>query len=159
MPIFGGNHNMDFDLFDYAKTREFGDLFVKVDNSTGLCAVIAIHNLNHGPALGGCRCIEYGNSQEAIFDAMRLARAMSFKAAILGIPHGGGKAVLMKPVQIENREAYFQAYGRFVDSIGGRYITAVDSGTSPQDMDIIQSVTPYVTSLSSHGDTSAYTAM
>jgi leucine dehydrogenase len=159
MPTFGGNHNMDFDLFEYGKTREFGDLFVKIDNNTGLCAVIAIHNLNHGPALGGCRCIEYKSSQAAIKDAMRLARAMSFKAAILGIPHGGGKAVLMRPMQIENREAYFKAYGRFVDSLGGRYITAVDSGTSPSDMDIIQSVTPYVTSLSSHGDTSAYTAL
>lgn len=150
---------MEFDIFEYATTREYGELHVKVDNETGLCAVIAIHNLNRGPALGGCRCIEYPNSQAAIYDAMRLGRAMSFKSAILGLPHGGGKAVLYKPQEFKDREAYFRAYGRFVEELGGKYITAVDSGTSPSDMDVVNQETSYVTSLTKHGDTSSYTAL
>lgn len=150
---------MEFDIFEYGTTREYGELHFKIDNETGLCAIIAIHNINRGPALGGCRCIEYPNSLAAIQDAMRLGRAMSYKAAILGIPHGGGKAVLFKPQEIRDREAYFRAYGRFVNELGGKYITAVDSGTSPADMDIINAETPYVTSLTAHGDTSSFTAL
>lgn len=150
---------MSFDFVEYAKSRDFGELHTKIDNETGLVAFIAIHNTNLGPALGGCRCIEYPSSNAAILDALRLARGMSYKSAILNLPHGGGKSVLMKPKTIADRNAYFQAFGRFVDELGGRYITAVDSGTGVADMDSISTQTRFVTSTSAlNGDTSAYTA-
>ena len=131
----------DVDLFARAEDMKFGDLHIKVDPTTELRAIIAIHNTRLGPALGGCRCVPYPSSEQAIDDAMRLARSMSYKAAIIGLPHGGGKAVLMRPEQIADREAYFAAFGRFVDELGGRYITAVDSGTGTKDMDQPQAKT------------------
>ena len=150
---------MDFELLDYAETHGFGEIHMKIDCQTGLRAIIAIHNTKLGPALGGCRCLTYPDGQAAIYDAMRLARAMSYKAALVKIPHGGGKAVLMKPATIADRTAYFKAYGHFLNSLDGRYITAIDSGTSGEDMDIIASVSPFVTSKSGMDeDTSLFTA-
>lgn len=146
-------------IFNYAEQLKFGDIHIAFDATTGLRAIVAIHSTKNGPALGGTRCIAYNNSADAIHDALRLARGMSFKAAISGIAHGGGKAVLMKPTHIRDREAYFRAFGRFVDQLGGRFITAVDSGTSIADMDIISQETPYLASSSKlKGDPSPYTA-
>lgn len=123
-------------------------------------AIIAIHNTKLGPALGGCRFIEYANPTLALFDVMRLARGMSFKSAIAGLPLGGGKAVVIKPSTPFNREAYFHAFGRFVNDLNGQYITALDSGTQLNDMDIIVQHTPYVASLSrDDGDPSRATTM
>lgn len=152
---------MSFDFIDYAKSRDFGDIHVKIDNETGLVAIIAIHSTTLGPALGGCRCIEYPNSAAAVEDALRLARAMSYKAAMVDLPHGGGKSVLMRPAEIKDRKAYFEAFGRFVNELNGRYITAVDSGSTVADMDVIATQTPYVTSVTSmSGDhTSLFTAL
>jgi leucine dehydrogenase len=151
------------DLFVTAESMQFGDLHLKVDSETGLRAIIAIHNTNLGPALGGCRCVAYESTEAAIYDAMRLAQGMSYKAAISGIDHGGGKSVLIKPQHIADREAYFESFGKFVDTLGGRYITAVDSGTSVSDMDIIARRTKHVVSTSSEaggrGDPSPYTAL
>lgn len=150
---------MAFELFDYAETHGFGEVHMKVDQETGLRAIIAIHSTKLGPALGGCRCLVYPDTQAALYDAMRLARAMSYKAALVRIPHGGGKSVLMKPAVIKDRKAYFKAFGHFLNSLQGQYITAIDSGSSVEDMDIIGSVTPYVTSLSTmDGETSLFTA-
>lgn len=152
---------MSFDFIDYAKSRDFGDVHVKIDNQTGLVAIIAIHSTKLGPALGGCRCIEYPTSEAAFEDALRLARAMSYKSALIDLPHGGGKSVLLRPKEIKDRKAYFEAFGRFVNEMNGRYITAVDSGTTVADMDVISSQTPFVTSVSalSGDDTSLYTAL
>lgn len=147
------------DFLDYALGHGFGDLHFKVDPETGMKAIIAIHSTRLGPALGGCRFIEYPNTASAINDAMRLARGMSFKAALANLPIGGGKAVVIKPAGTFNRNAYMHAFGRFVQELNGRYITALDSGTQLEDMDIIASHTPYVASLSSHdGDPSPSTA-
>ncbi|KTC81491.1 Leu/Phe/Val dehydrogenase [Legionella brunensis] len=147
------------DFLDYALSHGFGDLHFKVDNETGMKAIVAIHSTKLGPALGGCRFIEYPNTVSAINDAMRLARGMSYKAASVNLPLGGGKAVIIKPTKPYDREAYLHAFGRFVNDLGGRYITALDSGTQLSDMDIIAQHTPYVASLSSHnGDPSPYTA-
>lgn len=122
-------------------------------------AIVAIHSTKLGPALGGCRFIEYPSTASAINDAMRLARGMSYKAASVNLPLGGGKAVIIKPNKPYDREAYLHAFGRFVNDLGGRYITALDSGTQLSDMDIIAQHTPYVASLSRHnGDPSPYTA-
>jgi leucine dehydrogenase len=149
------------DLFHYAEDLNFGDLHIKFDKATGLQAIVAIHNTKRGPALGGCRFIEYVSIDDAIRDALRLARGMSYKSAMANLPLGGGKAVLVKPKNFDNanRETYFTAYARFLNDLGGRYITAMDSGVEITDMDIIARSTPYVTNLSSHnGDPAPFTA-
>lgn len=153
---------MTFDdaLFQYAEELGFGDLHFKIDAATGLQAIVAIHNTRRGPALGGCRCIEYSSVDAAVRDALRLSRGMSYKNAMASLPLGGGKAVLIKPKHIKDRVAYFQAFGRFVNALCGNYITAMDSGTSMADMDAIATQTSYVTNLSKHnGDPAPFTAL
>ncbi len=151
-------NNQD-DFLDYALAHGFGDIHLKVDNSSGMKAIVAIHSTRLGPALGGCRFIEYPDTNTALYDAMRLARGMSYKAASVNLPLGGGKAVIIKPAKNYDRTAYLRRFGEFVNDLGGRYITALDSGTQLSDMDIIAEHTPYVASLSSHnGDPSPYTA-
>jgi len=149
-------------LFRYADFLNFGEVCVKFDHDTGLKAIIAIHNLKRGPAIGGCRLVSYPSTDHALEDSLRLAYMMSFKAAISNLPHGGAKAVLIKPNVIKNRRAYLEAFGRFVEELGGKYITAMDSGTSVEDMDIIETQTQYVTCTTSSGnggDPSPYTAL
>ncbi len=147
------------DFLEYALEHKFGDLHFKMDPASGMKAIIAIHSTKLGPALGGCRFIEYPDTGHAIKDAMRLAIGMSYKAASVNLPLGGGKAVIIKPRGNFDRTAYFHAFGRFVDEINGRYITALDSGTQLSDMDIIAEHTPYVASRShSDGDPSPSTA-
>jgi len=143
-----GHHHTALDgLFRYAEFLKFGELHVRFDPETGLRAIVAIHNLNRGPAIGGCRLISYPSSDAALEDAIRLGYMMSYKAAISGLPHGGAKAVIMRPKVIQNRKALLEAFARFIHDLDGRYITAVDSGTTLHDMDIIHTITPYVTSL------------
>lgn len=147
------------DVFNYAKQLGFGDVHIKLDAATGLFAIIALHSTKRGPALGGCRCIEYTSVQDAVYDALRLAQGMSYKAAAAELPLGGGKSVLMKPKQITDRQAYFAAFGRFVEEMGGRYIAAMDSGTEVADMDSIARSTRHVTNTTSNGDPAPYTAL
>lgn len=151
------------ELFHYGESQGHGELHIKMDPKTGLRAIIAIHNTNLGPALGGCRFLEYDTLEGAIYDAMRLARGMSFKGALSNLASGGGKAVLIRPKSLTNREALFEAFGRFVDELGGRYISAVDSGTTVGDMDAIHRQTPYVACTTRqdghHGDPSFSTAL
>lgn len=158
--IVNDNHAMDEDDFlEYALSHSFGDLHFKVDPETGMKAIIAIHSTKLGPALGGCRFIEYPNTGAALYDAMRLARGMSFKAASVNLPLGGGKSVIIKPRDPFNRSEYMHKFGRFVNELNGRYITALDSGTLLNDMDIISEHTNYVASLSKYnGDPSPSTA-
>lgn len=147
------------DFLDYALSHGFGDVHCRVDEKTGMKAIIAIHNTTLGPALGGCRFIYYPDTTSALYDAMRLARGMSYKAALANLPLGGGKAVIIQPAQPYDREGYLRNFGQFVNDLNGRYITALDSGTQLSDMDIISQHTPYVASLSKHnGDPSPYTA-
>lgn len=147
------------DFLEYALAHGFGDLHFKVDPETGMKAMIAIHNTKLGPALGGCRFIEYPSTAAALKDAMRLARGMSFKAASVNLPLGGGKSVIIKPAGTFDRTAYMHQFGKFVNELNGRYITALDSGTVLSDMDIIAEHTDYVASLSKHnGDPSPSTA-
>ena len=154
--------NIATDLFHRLEKEGFGDLHMRVDAATGLHAIIAIHSTKRGPALGGCRFIHYDTTQEAIIDALRLSKGMSYKAAISGLPLGGGKAVIIKPEKLVDRAALFRAFGRFVQDLGGRYITALDSGTVLEDMDIVTEMTPYVaskTNMGHHdGDPAPYTA-
>ena len=138
------------ELLSYAKKLGFGELFFKIDKINQLCAVIAIHSTRLGPALGGCRFIEYTSIDLAIHDALRLAQGMSYKAALANLPLGGGKTVLMRPKQLSDRSAYFRALGRFVNELKGRYIIAMDSGVLIEDMDSIALETPYVVTTSKH---------
>jgi leucine dehydrogenase len=149
-------------LMRYAEFLGYGDVHMKVDRATGLQAFIAVHNLKRGPAIGGCRFVTYESADRAMEDAIRLGYMMSYKAAINNLAHGGAKAVIIKPKVIKDREAFFEKFGEFVDELGGRYITAVDSGTSPVEMDIIARRTPYVTCTShseAAGDPSPLTAL
>lgn len=149
-------------LMRYAEFLGFGELHTKIDEATGLKAIVAIHNLKRGPAIGGCRMLTYQTVDRAYEDALRLGYMMSYKAAINNLPHGGAKAVLIKPKVIKDRVAYFEKFGEFINDLGGRYITAVDSGTSPLEMDIISTKTPYVTcttKLGGDSDPSPLTAL
>lgn len=141
---------MEHDILDYASQMGCRELHMSVDDATGLKSVIAVHSTALGPALGGCRLIEYPSTNAATIDAIRLAQGMTYKAAISNLPLGGGKMVIMKPKQIPDRIQFFKAVGRAVELLNGRYITAVDSGTSVEDMDIVATTTNYVTS-TSHG--------
>lgn len=134
------------DLFNYADDLKFGELHMRVNPATGLRAIVAIHNLDLGPAIGGCRFIEYDATDDALRDAMRLARGMTYKACITGLPHGGAKSVLMRPKGLTEaqRKAIFEEFGEFVDSLGGAYITAEDSGTTVADMNTIRTRTEHV---------------
>ncbi|MGB4073979.1 Leu/Phe/Val dehydrogenase [Pseudomonas sp.] len=118
--------------FDHHEQVVFGH-----DQASGLKAIIAIHNRNLGPALGGCRMWAYANDDEALRDVLRLSRGMTYKSALANLPLGGGKAVIIGDPHRGKSEALFQAMGDFVDSLGGRYITAADSGTGVAEMQIM----------------------
>ena len=104
------------------------------DAKSGLKAIIAIHNTNLGPALGGCRMWPYSSDEEALRDVLRLSRGMTYKSAISNIKLGGGKAVIIGNHRTQKTDALLHAMGDFIESLGGRYITAEDSGTSVADM-------------------------
>ncbi len=151
------------DTFAHLKAYDFGEVHFKFDKATGLKAIVAIHDSRLGPALGGCRFLPYDTEEAALVDALRLARGMTYKAALAGLAHGGGKSVLIRPVQHFDRVAMFRAFGRFVDDLGGHYITAEDSGTGLEDMEIIRTVTRHVTGVDvasgGSGDPSPFTAL
>jgi leucine dehydrogenase len=132
------------------------------DRPSGLRAIIAIHSTVLGPALGGTRFRPYDDEDAALEDVLRLAKGMTYKAAAAGLDLGGGKAVVMGDPSQDKTEALFRAYARFVDSLGGRYITAEDVGTTQADMDLIRRETRFVTgvsrSLGGSGDPSEATA-
>jgi leucine dehydrogenase len=120
---------------------------------------IAIHSTRLGPAIGGTRFWHYASDEEAIRDLLRLARGMTYKSALAGVPFGGGKAIIAKDERSSDREKIFRAHGRFVDTFGGRYITAEDVGTSPADMEYVRMETRYVAGLTERsGDPSPFTA-
>ena len=121
--------------------------------------IIAIHSTALGPAVGGTRLWKYATDEAATFDALRLSRAMSYKSALAGLPFGGGKAIIVRHDGPIDREKIFRTHGRFVDSLGGRFITAQDVGTSPDDMEYVRMETPYVAGLrTGAGDPSPMTA-
>jgi leucine dehydrogenase len=151
------------DLFGHLKAYDYGEVHFKHDKASGLKAIIAIHDSRLGPALGGCRFLPYDTDEQAVIDALRLARGMTYKAAITGLAHGGGKSVLIRPRQHFDRVAMFRAFGKFVDDLGGHYITAEDSGTGLEDMDVMRTVTKHVTGVGPQyggsGDPSPFTAL
>ncbi|CAC9656336.1 Branched-chain amino acid dehydrogenase [deaminating] (EC 1.4.1.9)(EC 1.4.1.23) [uncultured Gammaproteobacteria bacterium] len=145
-------------MFKQMTESQVTDVHFKYDKDSGLESIVAIHNTSRGPALGGCRIIPYTSTDSAVTDAIRLAKGMSYKAALAGLDLGGGKAVIMEPPHAYNRENLFKAFGRFVEELNGRYITAMDSGTTVTDMDNIATRSSYVTCTSSVGNPAPYTA-
>jgi len=129
------------------------------DNETGLKAIIAVHNTILGPALGGTRMWAYGNEMEALNDVLRLSRGMTYKNSISGLNLGGGKAVIIGDSRSMKSEALFRRFGKFVNSLGGKYITAEDVGISPIDMTWVNMETDHVVGLpGKSGDPSPVTA-
>jgi leucine dehydrogenase len=151
------------EVFDRLSKYDFGEVHFKLDKATQLRAIVAIHDSRLGPALGGCRFIEYPNDEAAIEDALRLARGMTYKAALAGLAHGGGKSVIIRPKRHFDRVALFRAFGKFIEDLRGHYITAEDSGTGLEDMEIIRTQTKWVTGIDpthgGSGDPSPFTAL
>ena len=132
------------------------------DKVTGLKAIIAIHDKTLGPALGGTRMWNYSSEAEALQDVLRLSRGMTFKASISGLNLGGGKAVIIGDSSKDKTEALMKKFGEYVDSLGGKYITAEDVGMNTKDMEYIREKTKHVTgipeSMGGSGDPSPVTA-
>jgi leucine dehydrogenase len=150
------------DIFKNMEKYSYEQLVICHDQASGLKAIICIHDTTLGPALGGTRMWKYASEDDAIVDAMRLAKGMSYKNAAAGLNLGGAKAVIIGDSKTDKSEALFRAFGRFVQSLNGRYITAEDVGTSVEDMDYIRMETHYVAGLgsssASSGDPSPVTA-
>lgn len=150
---------MTSEIFD--RLAEYGHEQVSLwyDPESGYRGIIAIHDTTLGPALGGTRFWSYKSDLEALVDVLRLSRGMTFKAAMAGLNLGGGKSVIIGDYRTEHRGPIFRAHGRHVASLGGRYITAEDVGTSPADMEYIRQETEYVAGLVDRsGDPSPVTA-
>jgi leucine dehydrogenase len=152
------------DVFEHLGSYDYGEVHFGRDPASGMRAIVAIHDTRLGPALGGCRFLSYPREEDALIDALRLARGMTYKAALAGVSHGGGKSVVLRPTApVFDRAALFLAFGRFVQSLGGRYITAEDSGTGLEDMELIRNETTHVTGVDvghgGSGDPSPFTAL
>ena len=144
------------------ETYDYEQLVFCQDKTSGLKAIIAIHDTTLGPALGGTRMWNYATEEEAIEDALRLAKGMTYKNAAAGLNLGGGKTVIIGDPLKDKNEEMFRAFGRFIQGLNGRYITAEDVGTTVADMDLIHEETNYVTGISeafgSSGNPSPVTA-
>jgi leucine dehydrogenase len=146
-------------IFDTIAGMGHEQLMLCQDSASGYRGIIAVHSTVLGPALGGTRFWSYATDEEAIVDALRLARGMTYKNAVAGLNLGGGKSVIIGDNRTADREMIFRAHGRFVESLGGRYITAEDVGTSTADMDYVHMETDYVSGLAGRsGDPSPVTA-
>ena len=138
---------MESTVFSYMERYDYENVFLCQDRSVGLKAVIAIHDTTLGPATGGCRMWTYASEGDAIEDAMRLARGMTYKYAAAGVNLGGGKVVVIGDPRRERSEALFRSLGRFIHRLGGLYITGEDVGTTLREMEWMRMETPYVITL------------
>ena len=135
-----------------AALSEYEQVVVGNDEGSGLHAIIAIHSTALGPALGGTRFVPYADLDDAFADALALARAMTYKNALAGLPHGGGKGVIVGDPHRDKTPEMLRAYGRLVASLDGRYVTAADVGTYVADMDVVATTNPWTTGRSpEHG--------
>jgi len=147
------------EIFELMSERDHEQLMFWNDPDLGYRGIIAIHDTTMGPALGGTRFWNYDSDRAAVIDALRLSRGMTYKAAITGLNLGGGKSVIWGDNKTIDREMIFRAHGRAVDSLNGRYITAEDVGTSPDDMEFVSMETEHVVGLIGRsGDPSPVTA-
>ncbi len=150
------------EIFSYMENYDYEQLVICQDKESGLKAIIAIHDTTLGPALGGTRMWTYDSEADAIEDALRLAKGMTYKNAAAGLNLGGGKTVIMGDPKKDKSEELFRAFGRYIQGLNGRYITAEDVGIDVADMDTVHEETDYVTGISpafgSSGDPSPVTA-
>jgi leucine dehydrogenase len=141
------------------RVADYEEVWVAKDPEASYHAILAVHNTQRGPALGGTRLMRYADDDAALTDVLRLARGMTYKCAAANIPLGGGKSVILEPSNEYDRAALLRAHGRAVDSLDGRYITSVDIGTGPADMVVVRETTTHVTGLPNElGDPSPVTA-
>lgn len=131
-------------VFEHAEFDQHEQVVFARDAEAGLRAIIAIHNTDRGPALGGCRIYPYADETTALWDVLRLSRGMTYKSALAELPLGGGKAVVIADPRRQKTTALLHALGRHIDRLGGHYITAEDSGTSVADLRRVAEVTPHV---------------
>lgn len=151
-------------VFDHAEFDDHESLHYFQDKASGLKAIIAVHSTALGPAAGGCRRWVYARDADALTDVLRLSRGMTYKNAIAGLKFGGGKGVILASEQAPKTQQLFAAFGRAVDSLGGRYITAEDVGCSVDDMRYVNEQTKFVSGLpqsglDAGGDPSPWTAL
>ena len=151
------------DILEIMSGQGYEQLVMFTDPGSGLKAIIAIHDTTLGPACGGTRIWPYESEKEAVRDALRLARAMTYKAAVADLPLGGGKAVIIADSRTQKTEALMRAYGRFIETLGGRYLATTDVGSTGRDMEYIHQETSYVvgmpTTAGGSGDTSVMTGL
>ena len=146
-------------VFEYMEKHGHEQLTFFRDRVSGLKAIVAIHDTTLGPALGGCRMWNYAGEDEAITDALRLSKGMSYKNSAMGLNLGGGKAVIIGDPRKDKTEELFRAFGKFVETLGGRYITAEDVGVGTAEMVVVQQETSHVAGLpEKSGDPSPATA-
>ncbi len=139
-------------VFDTIGTERHQSVHFGADPDTGLRSIIAIHSTVLGPALGGTRFYPYASEENALYDVLRLAKGMTYKAACAGLALGGGKAVIIGDPATSGTDDLFRSYGRFVDGLGGQYITAEDVGTTVADMEVVATRTDHVRGLTiEHG--------
>ncbi|WP_281174813.1 Glu/Leu/Phe/Val family dehydrogenase [Kiloniella litopenaei] len=152
----------NMDVFNHEAFSGHEQVVFCQDETTGLKAIIAIHSTALGPAAGGCRMWHYRDNSSALNDALRLSKGMSYKNAMAGLSLGGGKAVIIGDAKTDKSEELFRSFGRFVNGLGGQYITAEDVGISVSDMEVVSQETPHVAGLNSglaaSGDPSPFTA-
>ena len=155
--------DVNFEVFEELGKRDHEQVVFCRDERSGLSAIIGIHNTVLGPALGGCRMYPYKSERDAFIDVLRLSRGMTHKAAVTGLNLGGGKCVVIGDPKKHKSELLWRALGRFIEGMGGRYITAEDAGTSMEDMEHIRMETGWVVgisrSLGGSGDPSPVTAL
>lgn len=149
-------------ILGYMEKYDYENLLICQDRAIGFKAVIAIHDTTLGPATGGCRMWQYESEMKAIEDALRLARGMTYKYAAAGVNLGGGKTVIIGDPYRKDREPIFRVLGKFINRLGGKYITGEDVGTTLRDMEYIRMETPYVVTLPTYlggaGDIAPMTA-
>lgn len=149
-------------IMNLMETMDHEQVVFSYDKETGLKSIIAVHNTNLGPALGGTRMWDYASDEEAIIDVLRLSRGMSYKAAISGLKLGGGKAVIIGDAKTQKTDDLMKKFGEYVDRLGGSYITAEDVGMTTHDMKMVHESTKHVTGIpiemGGAGDPSPFTA-
>ena len=155
--------NVTYETFAELGKRDHEQVLFCRDELSGLRAIIGIHNTVLGPALGGCRMYPYETERDALIDVLRLSRGMTYKAAVAGLNLGGGKCVVIGDPKKHKSELLWRALGRFIEGLGGRYITAEDAGTTMDDMEHIRMETSWVVGISralgGSGDPSPVTAL
>jgi leucine dehydrogenase len=147
-------------VFDHQEFDNHEEVVFCYDQASGLRAIIAVHNTTMGPSLGGTRMWNYASSDDALTDVLRLSRGMTYKSALAGLPLGGGKAVIIGDAKTDKSPELFRAYGRFVDSLSGKYITAEDVNIRTSDIELVASETRFVAGTEGKaGDPSPHTAL